>query len=202
MEHLEREILELPLERVDTEASSHRLKEDSEKLAHREALLELRAPHDGIVKELATRTMGSVVAAGTVLMTVVPTDEPLQAEVWVTHQDAGLVATGQAARIKLAAYPFQRFGMLSGEVAHVSPDASDLPQAANLERSRGEADHVMPATGYRTLVSLTSRTLDHAGRGYRLAPGMQVVAEIHQCHPRRRRHGAAPPRGPDGRRTR
>lgn len=166
-------------ERVDTEASASRLQEDSEKLAHRQDLLELRAPHDGVVKDLATRTIGSVVAAGTVLMTLVPADEPLQAEVWVTHQDAGLIGPGQRAKIKLAAYPFQRFGMVSGAVSHVSPDASDLPQAANLERSRGDLEHIMPATGYRALVELESRTLEQGSRRYRLAPGMQVTAEVH-----------------------
>src|SRR5207253_313142 len=138
----------------DTEASANRLQEDSQKLAHRQDLLELRAPHGGVVKDLATRTIGSVVAAGTVLMTVMPADEPLQAEVWITHQDAGLIEQGQRAKVKLAAYPFQRFGMVEGAVFHVSPDASDLPQAANLEKRRGDLEHVMPASGYRTLVAL------------------------------------------------
>jgi hemolysin D len=166
-------------ERVDTEASLHRLVQDRDKLAHRQELLELKAPHEGLVKDLATRTLGSVVAAGTVLMTVVPAREPLQAEVWITHQDAGFIENGQRAKLKLAAYPFQRYGMLQGSVIHVSPDASELPQAANLERRRSEAEHVLPPTGYRTLVELDSLFLDHAGRRYRLAPGMQVTAEVH-----------------------
>jgi hemolysin D len=159
-------------ERVDTEASLHRLEQDRDKLTHRQELLELKAPHDGVVKDLATRTIGSVVAAGTVLMTVVPADEPLQAEVWITHQDAGFIEKGQRAKLKLAAYPFQRFGMLEGSVIHVSPDTSDLPQAGNVE-------HVLPATGYRTLVELDSPFLDHGGRRYRLSPGMQLTAEVH-----------------------
>jgi HlyD family secretion protein len=165
-------------ERVETEASLNRLEQESAKLTHREALLELRAPHDGVVKDLATRTLGSVVAAGTVLMTVVPRNEPLQAEVWITHQDAGLVAEGQTARLKLAAYPFQRFGMIEGRVIHVSPDASDLPQASNIERRR-ESDHVMPASGYRALVSLMPRQPATGAASHKLVPGMQVTAELH-----------------------
>jgi HlyD family secretion protein len=161
-------------ERVETEASANRLQEDSEKLAHREELLELRSPHDGVVKDLATRTPGSVIAAGTVLMTVVPDNEPLQAEVWITHLDAGLVEPGQAAKIKLAAYPFQRYGLVRGAVAHVSPDAADLP--AGGEKAR---DVAMARTGYRALVDLDSMALEHDGRRYRLTPGMQVTAEVH-----------------------
>jgi hemolysin D len=163
-------------ERVDTEASLHRLEQESARLTHRQAQLELKAPHDGIVKDLATRTLGSVVAAGTVLMTVVPGNEPLQAEVWITHQDAGLVAEGQVARLKLSAYPFQRFGMIEGRVVHVSPDASELPQAANLERRRSETEHVMPHSGYRAIVALQPA---NGASTPRLAPGMQLTAELH-----------------------
>jgi hemolysin D len=166
-------------ERVDTEASLQRLDQDWQKLAHRQALLELKAPHDGVVKDLATRTIGSVVAAGTVLMTVVPANEPLQAEVWITHQDAGFVQAGQRAKLKLAAYPFQRFGMIDGSVIHVSPDASDLPQAANLERRRSDTEHVLPASGYRALVALESSALAADGHAHKVAPGMQVIAELH-----------------------
>ncbi len=166
-------------ERVDTEASLHRLAQDGDKLAHRQELLELKAPHEGLVKDLATRTLGSVVSAGTVLMTVVPSREPLQAEVWVTHQDAGFVETGQRAKLKFAAYPFQRYGMMAGSVLQVSPDASELPQAPNLERRRSDFGHVMPITGYRMLVKLESPFLESSARRYRLAPGMQVSAEVH-----------------------
>lgn len=165
-------------ERVDTEASLHRLAQERDKLSHRQSLLELRAPHDGVVKDLATRTVGSVVAAGTVLMTVVPGNELLQAEVWLTHQDAGFVEPGRVARLKLAAYPFQRYGMIDGKVVHISPDASDLPQAANFERRRGGDEHVLPVTGYRALIGIESRELHAQGQRLRLTPGMQVTAEV------------------------
>ena len=44
-----------------------------------------------MVKDLATHTAGTVVSPGTVLLTMVPHDEPLQAEVWVSNLDAGFV---------------------------------------------------------------------------------------------------------------
>lgn len=166
-------------ERVEADAQRHRLQQEWDKHSHRHALLELRAPQDGTVKDLATRTIGSVVSAGTVLMTVVPANEPLQAEVWVANQDAGFVLPGQPVKLKLAAYPFQRFGLIEGELVHLSPDASELPQAANLERRRGELEHVLPSTGYRALVALKSDAIEADGRRHGMAPGMQVTAEIH-----------------------
>lgn len=165
-------------ERVDTEASLHRLSRELDKLAHRRGLLELRSPRDGLVKDLATRTPGSVVAAGTVLMTVVPTDDSLQAEVWVRHQDAGLVEPGQDVRLKFVAFPFHRYGIVRGRVVHISPDASDLPQSAQLERRRTADEHVLPASGYRALVELDAGSLQARGRTVRLSPGMQTVAEL------------------------
>ena len=167
-------------ERVEAEGQFRRLAQDWERHQHRRSMLELRAPHEGTVKDLATRTAGSVIAGGTVLMTVVPTNEPLLAEVWIANQDAGFVEVGQPVRIKVASFPFQKFGVLQGRIAQLSPDSSDLPQAQNLEKRRADIEHVMPSTGYRTLVALDSDTLPQtSGRALRLAPGMQVSAEIH-----------------------
>ena len=170
---------QLQNERIEAASQLKRLREDWERHAHRRALLELKAPHEGVVKDLATRTVGSVVAAGTVLMTLVPASDQLQAEVWVTNQDAGMVHVGLPARLKLVAYPFQRHGLVEGEVTHVSPDSSELPVAANLERRTADIGHVLPATGYRTLISLRAPRSQQTGAGLRLGPGMQLTAEMH-----------------------
>jgi HlyD family secretion protein len=127
----------------------------------------------GIVKDLATHTPGTVVAPGTILLTLVPHDEPLVAEVWVDNTDAGFVQAEQKARVKLAAYPFQKYGMLDGVVKQVSADAHDKPESANpASKSAQEA-------AYRALINLSSDYLQSQGRQLRLVPGMQVNAEIH-----------------------
>jgi HlyD family secretion protein len=165
-------------ERVEAQAQQHRLQQDLDKLSQRHELLELRAPQDGVVKDLATHTVGSVVAPGTVVMTVVPLNDPLQCEVWVSNEDAGLVRVGQKARMKLAAYPFQKYGLVEGEVRHISPDASDLPEAANREKKR-ELGHMLPPTGYRALLALRAPEPGSGGVPLRIVPGMQLTAEIH-----------------------
>ena len=71
------------------------------------------------MKDLATHTPGTVVAPGTILLTLVPHDEPLVAEVWVGNIDAGFVQYNQKARVKLAAYPFQKYGMLVSAEIHL-----------------------------------------------------------------------------------
>lgn len=44
-------------------------------------MLELRAPQVVVLKDLANKTVGAVVQPGTVLLNLIPADEPLQAEV-------------------------------------------------------------------------------------------------------------------------
>lgn len=165
-------------ERVEAQAQQYRLQQDLDKILQRNELLELRAPQDGVVKDLATHTVGSVVGPGTVVMTLVPLNEPMQCEVWVGNEDAGLVRAGQKARVKLAAYPFQKYGLVESEVRHVSPDASDLPEAANREKKR-EFGHTLPPTGYRALLALRAPVLESGGAQFRIVPGMQLTAEIH-----------------------
>jgi HlyD family secretion protein len=162
-------------ERVETEAQAAKLEQDWNKHAARHDLLELRAPQDGIVKDLATHTVGSVLQPGTVLMTLVPTKDPMQAEVWVTHDDAGFVNAGRAAKLKLATYPFQKYGMIEGEVKRISPDASEMTDGRG-DRRGGAGEGA--GSGYRTLVALKTPYLEADGRRYPLSPGMQVTAEI------------------------
>ncbi|MFH1603017.1 MAG: HlyD family type I secretion periplasmic adaptor subunit [Pseudomonadota bacterium] len=161
---------QLQNERIDAEAQYQKLRQDWEKQSHRNALLELKAPQDGIVKDFATHTLGSVVAPGTVVMTLVPDGGGLQAEVWVTHLDAGLVEPGQSAKLKLTAYPFQQYGMLNARVRHVSPDASEPAE----HKSAGD----QPASGFRALLELPQTFIEAQGRRFRLSPGMQLNAEI------------------------
>jgi len=162
---------QLQNERSEAEALHHKLQQDWDKQEHRHALLELKAPQAGIVKDLATHTPGTVVAPGTILLTLVPHDEPLIAEVWVSNMDAGFVQVEQKARVKLAAYPFQKFGMLDGVVGQLGADAKEKPETSGMKNSQEAA--------YRALINLSSNYLESQGRQLRLVPGMYVNAEIH-----------------------
>src|SRR6185503_12404956 len=151
-------------ERVEAEAQLARLLQDLEKLNHRQKLAELRSPADGVVKDLATQT------PGTVLMTLVPDGEALVAEVWLANQDAGFVAGGQSAKLKLASFPFQRYGMLEARVARVSADST--------ERSSDGAKPAGGAFAYRAQLEPLTQELRLGEARHALRPGMQLTAEI------------------------
>lgn len=169
---------ELQNERVETESQFRKLREELEKIEHKSGLLALRAPQRGVIKDLATHTVGTVVSPGTVLMSLVPHDEPLQAEVLVKNEDVGFVHVDQRVKLKLAAYPFQKYGMIDGTVTHVGPDAADLSGAA--AKSSGEVPEAASGLRYKALVRLDTQHLETDGNRLRLSPGMQVISEIHQ----------------------
>ena len=161
---------QLSTERIEAERERARLAQEIEKLLHRQSLAELRAPVDGVVKDLATHTPGSVLVPGAVLMTLVPAGESLLAEVWLQNQDAGFVRAGQPAKLKLASYPFQRYGMLDGRVVRVSADSTE----------RGGNDPARPGavSAYKAIVELTAQELRVGEAAHSLLPGMQLSAEI------------------------
>lgn len=169
----------LQAERAETVPQLERARGELAKQAHRHELLELRAPQGGVVKDLATHTPGTVVAPGTILMTIVPRDERLRAEIWVSNDDIGFVRTAQPARLKLAAFQFQKFGMLDGEVVQVSADASESPNPNTRSGSLAGRERAVAPLAFRALVELKSQFLESDGRRHALAPGMQVIAEIH-----------------------
>jgi HlyD family secretion protein len=165
----------LEAEKVATFTEEQKLKQDWAKQSHKNGLLQLKAPQAGIIKDLATHTPGTVVSPGTVLMTLVPVHETLNAEVWIKNEDAGFVHQGQSVKLKLTAYPFQKYGMIDGVVHQVGADATEQNQQRN--NASEEAKTLLPAS-YKTLIKLSMQELKVDDKVLELNPGMQVSAEI------------------------
>ena len=163
-------------ERVETQAQLHKLQQEWIKLQHKAELLELKAPQGGLVKDLATHTPGTVVTPGAILLTLVPENEPLLAQVEIRNDDVGFVHPGQKVKVKLVAYPFHKYGMLDGVVTHLGADAQE-PQS--ISRNGGKESEAAPQS-YKALVTLNTQSLRAGGEQLRLTPGMQVIAEIRQ----------------------
>lgn len=167
---------QLHAERNETQNAVDKLAQERAKQAHKQALLELKAPHAGTVKDLATHTTGTVVQPGTVLLTLVPKDEILRAEVWVSNEDIGFVREGQSVKVKLAAFPFQKYGMVEGTVEHVSADAADGNTGNGNTPAADKSGRTPPV--YKALVALKAMQLSMDGERFALGAGMQASAEI------------------------
>ncbi|WP_415519761.1 MAG: HlyD family type I secretion periplasmic adaptor subunit [Desulfovibrio aminophilus] len=167
----------LHTERNEVQGQLEKLEQDIAKQEHRRDLLELKAPGDGIVKDLATHTVGTVTQPGTVLLTLVPLDEVLDAEVWIPNQDRGFVAPEQSVKLKFAAFPFQKYGMIEGVVERISADAADssgtTPQTNSVDRNARNTP-----LSYKAIVSLKKMSIAVDDHDQPLSAGMQVSAEI------------------------
>lgn len=160
--------------RLEIVAQLNRLEQQASRLTFQGGLLELRAPQDGVIKDLVTTTVGAVLQPGTVLLSLVPRDEPLLAEVQIENKDVGFVAVNQPVRLKLAAYQFQKYGFLDGMVKTISADStSSSDEGADAASTPGRE------MAFKVLVELKTQRLGNDWN-LPLAAGMQVSAEIVQ----------------------
>ena len=170
---------QLQMERVEAAAQAERAQQELAKHEHRFGLLELRAPQPGVVKDLATHTVGTVASPGTILMTLVPENDDMLAEVWVSNQDVGFIRPGQDVKLKLVAFQFQKYGMIEGRVRQVSADATEAPSPNTRSDALTGRDRPMGPLAFRALVDLKKQELVSDKERYRVSSGMQVAGEIH-----------------------
>ncbi len=155
---------------VDVEDRQAGASEELKKVDLRTAMSQLVAPVDAAVLEVAQRSIASVVQPAEPLITLVPLNVPLEAEVTVAGKDIGHIANGDVARIKFDAFPFQEHGTIEGEVIAISENA--FSRQADTDPQGG-------AAFYRVRIALGPDQLKQVPATFRLLPGMTVSAEIH-----------------------
>lgn len=81
------------------------------------------SPVDGYVGKLLVHTVGGVVTPAEKLISIIPKDAPLIIQATVLNQDIGFIKKGMHSAIKIDTYNFQKYGLLSGNVTHISDDS-------------------------------------------------------------------------------
>lgn len=146
-------------------AQEQRIAELENNLAKAKRALEqttITAPVDGTILALNTRTIGGVVNVAERIAQIVPDNDLLYVDVTLDNQDVGFIRVGQRVVIKVATYPFQRYGYLEGTVENISPDAIQ-------DEKKGLV--------YKAKVKLSGANSSKKNR-LKLLPGMSVSAEI------------------------
>lgn len=159
------------LSRVESELAQTR-----ENAAGREDTLlrtVIRAPMDGIVKNVQITTVGGVIQPGQNILEIVPTQDEMLVEAFVRPTDVAFLHVGQAATVKLTSYDFNRYGGLEGVLEVLSPDT--LRDERNRRQGTVEG---MEEGFYRILVRITDKNLDRAGLRLEPLPGMTAIVEI------------------------
>jgi HlyD family secretion protein len=150
---------------------------ETQKLAsaeRRRNLVVLRSPADGVVLELAQRSIGSVAKEAEPLFTLVPRGNKLEAEVDVDSADVVRLRTGDPVRVKFDALPFQRHGTITGTVRVITENSFQPDKNAATPAKETDA---RPAF-FRARIELGPLTLQDVPQDFRLIPGMTTTAEI------------------------
>jgi len=142
------------------------------KARHDLSLHALRAPVDGVVQEVNVTSIGQVVTPAQAVVTVVPRNTPLIVEAMLPNQEMAFVRVGQMVQIKVAAFPFEQYGVIHGRVVQISPDA--------ISEVNGSEKGTIPAGGlaYRVKIQPQKDYLMIHGQKVDMRPGMAVTADI------------------------
>ena len=152
-------------------------REQLNKALLRKQLVELRAEQDSIVLNVAKVSPGSVLQSGEQLLSLVPLDAQLEVEANVAGSDVGFVHPGNPVTLKVDTLPYTQYGTIEGTIRVVSPDSFvGNPD----EQKRGVQQQPSPqgAPFYRSRIVLGDNKLHDTPPGFRLLPGMPVVADV------------------------
>ncbi|EKQ69416.1 type I secretion membrane fusion protein, HlyD family [Leptolyngbyaceae cyanobacterium JSC-12] len=126
----------------------------------------VEAPFDGTVYSVKA-TKGPV-QQGEELLSILPKGEEVILEVKVLNRDIGFVRPGQKAKVKIATFPYQEFGIVEGEVIKVSPNA--IVEKNESGQSLGPV--------FPTRIRLKRTKVKVQGNDVELTPGMAATGEI------------------------
>ena len=121
----------------------------------------IKAPVAGTIYKIKA-TKGPV-QSGEELLSILPEGEEMLLEVKVLNRDIGFINQGMKAKVKIATFPFQEFGVVEGEVLQISPNAI-------IDKELGLV--------FPTRIKLSKHSLNVRGQQVEFNPGMAANAEI------------------------
>jgi membrane fusion protein len=126
------------------------------------------SPRSGSITGI-TYAEGSMVTQGEVLLNILPVEPNLHGVIYVPTASIGFMQVGQHVRVRVRAFPYQRFGSINGTVVEVSDVATNYDHYF---------DVAIPELSYRVIVKLDNDSVFAYGRTYNLRLGMDIEADV------------------------
>lgn len=123
----------------------------------------LLSPLQGLIQSIPSTKNGGVIQPGGTVVEVVPVGGKANFKAQLSPRDVGFVNVGQAARVKIDAFDYSRFGALKGVVKSISPTTSQDQQG-----------HIY----YEVVVSLDKPYFRDNPEQFSILPGMTGEADI------------------------
>jgi membrane fusion protein len=167
---------QLRLQNKQSERAAALLEQEEAELQVKK-IVQVLSPVAGMVSAI-TLEKGATTQAGQTLATIIPENSPLEAHLWAPSSSIGFAENDQKVRLRLAAFPYQKFGQIKGKVKRVdkSPivnNSASFTQAA----VSGAVD-----SRFRIVVSLEEQHITAYEKKYPFKPGLLVEADIMQDH--------------------
>jgi len=94
-------------------------------------LLTIRSPYEGVITSMDQRTVGSFVQQGQVLCQLAPKDAKPRARMVLAEAGFPKLAIAQRVRYFFEAFPYQRYGTVTGKLDWISPSAVTSPDGSH-----------------------------------------------------------------------
>jgi membrane fusion protein len=136
----------------------------------------ITAPQEGVATAILVEP-GQTVDSSRSLMSIVPANSRLQAELYAPSKAIGFVRTGDPVMVRYQAYPYQKFGQHRGNVLSISKATMSAAELASMTGS-------VPGLGlsgeqiYRIRVDVEAQSVLAYGKPRPLQTGMLVEADI------------------------
>ncbi|WP_371356834.1 HlyD family secretion protein [Pseudomonas chlororaphis] len=136
------------------------------------------APETGIATAVLA-DIGQTVDSSRPLLSIVPADAPLQAELYAPSKSIGFIKPGDSVLIRYQAYPYQKFGQYRGQVRSISQTSVSPAELTSMVGG-------VPGLGkdgeqlYRLQVSLDKQAVMAYGQPRALQSGMLLDADVLQ----------------------
>jgi len=82
----------------------------------------IRSPISGVIKELFVHTLGSAIESSAKLLSIVPDNYEIVAEIKIPPAEIAKLHIGQKVKLKVTAFDYSIYGDLDGKIIFISPD--------------------------------------------------------------------------------
>ncbi len=147
----------------ETVAEILRIKETKKNLEDIIKRTVVRSPVDGIVKELFVHTVGSSIEPSSDIVTIVPDNYEMVAEVKMKPEEIAKLHIGQDVKLKVTAFDYSIYGDLEGKITNISPDTIT-------DKDTGESHYLIYVK--------TKKNYLNNNEKYKIKVGMMVNADV------------------------
>ncbi|WP_377155130.1 HlyD family secretion protein [Roseateles sp. UC29_93] len=135
------------------------------------------APVDGVIASIDAFP-GQPAAPTAPVATVTPSSVPLVARLYAPSKSIGFLDAGRVVRLKVDAFPYQKFGMVDAVLDAVALAPQAASELSALSRLAVTPTEQQPEPTFSLTALLASQSISAYGRDAPLRPGMQVSAIV------------------------